>query len=225
VRGRGELEPDRGAATHRAGKARSRDGRRRRWLEGWILVGWTALLVGGLAVLLLATERDDLGAALRATGRTSVALFLATFAAAPARRLWPAPITGWLLRNRRQVGVSFAVSHAIHLGLLVALATRTPERFTADPLGLAPGAIAYLFLAAMVATSFDRSAAWLGPRRWKRLHRTGMWILWLFFTVTYTGKVAQVPALAPFTAALWLVAIARAALALRARRRRSASAR
>jgi sulfoxide reductase heme-binding subunit YedZ len=175
-----------------------------------------------VALLLAAhgTDLDGLGAALRATGRTSAALFLLTFAASPARRLWPVPATAWLLRNRRYIGNSFAVSHAIHLGLLVALATKTPARFTADPLGLIPGAAAYLFLAAMVATSFDRTTAWLGRRRWKLLHRTGMWILWLFFTTTYTGKALRDPTLILFAAALWLLAATRLALALSARRRR-----
>ena len=42
---------------------------------------------------------------------------------------------------------------------------------------------AYLFLAAMTATSFDRTAAWLGARKWRLLHLVGGWYIWISFAV------------------------------------------
>jgi hypothetical protein len=55
------------------------------------------------------------------------------------------------------------------------------------------GGLGYLLLAAMTATSFDRTAAWLGPRAWSRLHTFGIFYLWFIFAFTYVGSAARDP--------------------------------
>ena len=163
----------------------------RSFTEGWPIVGWAALLVGALVAGILATmgaTEAALHVILRDTARVSLVLFSTALIASPARRLWRNAATAWILRNRRQLGVSFAVSHTYHLIAIVALAeVMTPARFVAATgVGLlVAGGLGYLLIYAMAATSFDRTAAWLGPRRWKLLHRTGMYGLAAFFALTY----------------------------------------
>ena len=170
---------------------------RSRLLEGWILVLWAALgiaiMVGVLFAASGAADLDTVKRGLRATARVSLTLFLLAFSASSLRRLWPNRATGWVLRNRRFLGVSFALSHFTHLGLLAVLSRLTPERFTADPAGLIPGFIAYLFLAAMTATSTDRTAQWLGKTWWRRLHLAGSWWIWVVFAGAYAPKLARGP--------------------------------
>jgi len=43
----------------------------------------------------------------------------------------------------------------------------------------------------MVATSFDTTAAWLGPRAWRRLHLVGGHLLWFIFLVTLAPRLAH----------------------------------
>lgn len=43
----------------------------------------------------------------------------------------------------------------------------------------------------MTAASFDPSAAWLGPRRWRRLHLCGLHYLWFVFLLTYLGNPSR----------------------------------
>ena len=198
---------------------------RSRLLEGWILVLWAALgiavMVGAVFAASGTADLDTVKRGLRATARVSLTLFLLAFSASSLRRLWPDRATGWLLRNRRFLGVSFALSHFTHLGLLAALASLTPERFTADPAGLIPGFIAYLFLAAMTATSTDRTAQWLGKTWWRRLHLIGSWWIWVVFAGAYAPKV-MTGGPGYVVAALALVAVAglRIAARLRARQKR-----
>ena len=59
-----------------------------------------------------------------------------------------------------------------------------------------------LAIAAMTATSFDRSAAWLGPRRWKRLHTTGVYYIWIIFFVSYVPRVLESALYWPFALGL-----------------------
>ena len=185
-------------------------------LSGWPIVGWSALAIGAMVAAFLANAgagEDGLRLVIRATARTSVVLFTLAFVASALRRRWPTPATRWLLANRRYVGVSFAVSHLAHLLAILALTGWSVRGFFTKA-GLVAGVfggLGYVFIAAMASTSFDRTAAWLGPRRWQRLHTTGVYYLWFIFFVSFAPRVTAEQALVYSPITLVLVA----ALALR----------
>jgi hypothetical protein len=161
-------------------------------MNGWRLTGWLSLVLAAMTLSLVAShgwDVDGVRLAIRATARTSLILFALAFTAGALVELMPSDATRWQRRNRRYLGVSFAVSHFIHLGVIVTLAMMDPAVFwkltTVTNIMLAGSA--YLFIAAMTATSFDRAAAWLGPRRWRLLHLVGGWYVWLSFA-TAVGK-------------------------------------
>jgi len=177
----------------------------RAFLSGWSLF---AILSGAVvaATWLVFAGQDDATesarAALRLTARTSLILFGLAFAASSLLRIWPTPVTRWLARNRRYVGLSFAVSHFVHGGAIVALAVVNPEYFHVHTNVVinVGGGLAYVLIAAMVATSFDRTAAWLGPKWWRRLHVTGNYFVWLIFTLNFVGLTVQDVSYWPFAA-------------------------
>src|SRR5512139_1710419 len=172
---------------------------------GWPLVGWCALVLTGMAGAMLAWYGvGELGwrMVIRRTAETSFVLFLGVFTASALARTWPSPLSRWMLRNRRYVGVSFAVSHTLHLIAILALARTLGDQFRFDRITLLFGGLAYVFIAAMTATSFDRTAAWLGPRAWKQLHRIGVHYLWFIFALQYVGLLTRSLWYAPFTAAV-----------------------
>jgi methionine sulfoxide reductase heme-binding subunit len=159
-------------------------------MNGWSIVGWATLAVLAVVATIFALEGTGaagLGMAIRATARTSVVFFTLAFAASALRRRWPNAVTAWLLRNRRQLGVSFAASHLVHLLLILTVAGWTVHGFlTVRPMQtIVGGGLAYVFLALMTATSFDRTAAWLGPRRWRQLHVTGAYYNWFIFALSF----------------------------------------
>lgn len=158
-------------------------------VEGWSIVGLSALAVGiMLAViwLIYGVGEPGMRLAIRATARTSCILFLGAFVASALRRLWPTTFTQWLLKNRRYLGLSMAVSHTYHAiawsGLWFVTSGASPGF---DPLGI----LGYVFLFAMTVTSFERSAAWIGQRAWKILHNAGMHYFWLAFTFEFSTKI------------------------------------
>jgi sulfoxide reductase heme-binding subunit YedZ len=188
--------------------------------RGWPIVGWATLGLLVMCGLLLALEgsgEQGLRVVIRATARTSVAFFSAAFGASALRRFRSGPATAWLLANRRYLGVSFAVSHLLHLAAIVALVRAVPEA-RPNSVTLVAGGLGYLFVVLMAATSFDRTAAWLGPRRWRLLHLTGGWYLWLIFFQSYAPRAVQSPAYLPLAALLVAVAALRGAAAVRRRR-------
>jgi hypothetical protein len=185
-----------------------------RSVAGWPIVGWATLGLAGMTlaiVAVLGTGEQGMRFLIRASALTSLLFFSAAFSASSAEKIWRAPWSRWLLTNRRHLGVSFAVSHTIHLVAIIALARVLGDEFEIDTTTLVAGSLAYVFLYLMTATSFDRSAAWLGRRAWLVLHRTGAYYLWFVFFVTYLPSATQsavyVPHVLLLLAALGLRAV------------------
>ena len=163
--------------------------------SGWPLTLYATIATATVCSFLFTLSGGDVEGwrmVIRTTARTSLAFFLLAFIASSLRALWRTRGTAWLLANRRYLGVSFAASHALHLLAIVRVSRLSPD-FHFDPTTVIAGGLAYLFLAALTATSFDRTTAWLGARRWKVLHKTGMYYLWFVFAATYGPRAAGEP--------------------------------
>ncbi|MCA9707633.1 MAG: hypothetical protein KDK70_17420 [Myxococcales bacterium] len=85
--------------------------------------------------------------------------------------------------------------------------------------------VGYAFVVAMVLTSTDGARRWLGGRRWTLLHRSGMYVLYAIFLLSYLGLAARgdvlgVVATAALLGALGLRAANRRRLQRAASRRR-----
>ncbi|HVO22246.1 MAG TPA: hypothetical protein VMW56_01310 [Candidatus Margulisiibacteriota bacterium] len=197
-------------------------------LAGWLFVGWCTLGLAALLGGILAVEgvgETGLRAAVRTSAQTSFVLFTSAFGASALCATWPSPLMRWMLRNRRYLGVSFAVSHFIHLVAIIALSQRLGDQFKMDPATLIGGGLAYVFIAAMTATSFDHTATWLGPRAWRRLHTTGGYYIWFIFFISYAPRAAITSLwYAPFVFILLAVIALRVRVRLRGRRHRPAMA-
>lgn len=188
-------------------------------LEGWAVVGWTAVLLAVVVAGVFAsygTDGEGWRHLIRASGRVSGTFFLAVFVASSLRRLWPVDATAWLLRNRRGLGVSVGLSHTVHGVAIYAFVRLTGHQTPAATL-VAAG-VAYAFLYAMVATSFDATAAWLGRRRWRLLHRTGLYCLWFVFGFTFAGTAAGGDLVSAVYAAAYVLALPLRLVGLRGRR-------
>ena len=163
-------------------------------LRGWPLAGLLAAMLVGGAVAIVAVHGGSIEGVrlvVRITARTSLLLFALAFTASAMIRLWPGTFTRWQRANRRQLGVSFAVSHLVHAAALIALASLDRALFMSltTPVSITSGGLAYVFIIAMAATSFDRTAAMIGPRAWRLLHTAGAWYIWISFAVAYGKRV------------------------------------
>lgn len=171
----------------------------------WHLTGVLSVLLLAMSFYLLASHAWDIEGirlVIRATARTSLILFVLAFTASAMTALAPNAATRWQRQNRRYLGVSFAVSHLIHLCAILSLAAVDRSLFwqLTNIMTILLAGAAYLFIAAMAATSFDRSAAWLGPRNWRRLHLIGGWYIWVSFAVAVGKRV-------PFDSFYWPMAV------------------
>jgi methionine sulfoxide reductase heme-binding subunit len=190
--------------------------------EGWRIVSILAFALSAMAVLLLTSlgwGTNGYRMVIRATARTSLALFLAAFLASAMVAFWPNTFTRWLVRNRRYCGLSFAMSHGIHLAAIVALASTDPAIFwtLTNKASVISGSTGYLAIATLTATSFDKMVAWLGPKLWQRLHSFGAWFIWISFVFTNAKRVP----ISGWYALPVIILFAALVLKLAARRRKS----
>ncbi|WP_035684329.1 hypothetical protein [Bradyrhizobium sp. Cp5.3] len=176
---------------------------RRSWLEGWRLLAALTLSLVALSLWIASMrqfEIEGVRMVIRFTARSSLLLFCLAFGAAALARLWPNAWTHWQRRNRRYLGLSFAASHAIHAVAIIAFAKMDPVGFAAatSAASFIFGGIGYTFIIAMSATSFDRTAALIGPRAWRALHLVGGYYLWFQFMVSFGMRVPAMPPYAAF---------------------------
>jgi DMSO/TMAO reductase YedYZ heme-binding membrane subunit len=184
------------------------------WFEGWRLFGLLTLVLIALSIWIAGMrhfEVEGVRMVIRFTARTSLLFFCLAFSAAALARLWPNAFTRWQRRNRRQLGVTFAASHALHAAAIFAFAKMDPAAYAAAT-SLASyvfGGIGYAFILAMTVTSFDITAAALGPRAWRALHLVGGYYLLLQFTVSFGKRIPDMPLYALFLIPLVAVFVLR----------------
>ncbi len=176
---------------------------RQNWFEGWRLFAVLTLVLVALSVWIAGMrqfEVDGVRMVIRFTARTSLLFFCLAFSAAALARLWPNAWTRWQRRNRRYLGVTFAASHGIHAAAIVCFAIMDPAAYAAatNAASYIFGGVGYAFIIAMAATSFDRTAAAIGPRGWRILHLTGGYYLLFQFTVSFGKRIPDMPLYALF---------------------------
>ena len=190
------------------------------WLFLAVIAVTSAIAIASFAQW--GTGSDGILHITRYTARFAFLIFIVVFAAGALAQLFPSNATRWLKRNRRYLGLSFALAHFIHLGALTSYFAVIGEM--PDTVTLIGGGGAYLLIAAMALTSNDWSIKTLGPKIWRRLHLTGIAYVWLIFMNSYIGRlVSEAPPeprlIFAVTAGLGLLALGLRVFAWIARRR------
>lgn len=202
---------------------------RQTWFEGFRLLALLTFVLAGLCVWIAGMrqfEVEGVRMVIRFTARTSLLFFCLAFAASALARLVPNAFTRWQLRNRRYLGLTFAASHALHAGAIIAFAKMDPAGFVMAT-NLASyifGGIGYAVIVAMAATSFDRTAAAIGPRIWQLLHKIGGYYLLLQFMVSFGKRIPAMPLYSLFLIPLFAVLALRLIAMTGAKNRQTVSA-
>jgi methionine sulfoxide reductase heme-binding subunit len=123
--------------------------------------------------------------------RCALPWFLVAFTASSLATLWPCRTTRWLLSNRRYFGLAFAWGMAWHLAFVAysIIAFGNPLNRTVLTLDL----VGLSFLLALTVTSFRSTARRLGSLNWRRLHKAGIYAIWLLATYIYAENVRGGP--------------------------------
>ncbi|MGI9271582.1 MAG: hypothetical protein ACR2QT_07400 [Woeseiaceae bacterium] len=115
--------------------------------------------------------------------RFAVPFIYLVVAASALQTLFPGPFPMWMLRNRKYIGLCFAVAMAWQ-GLFIFIMSNFFREYYYEDVYLLrdelEGSIGYIFLPAMVITSFHFGRKYLNPKQWKLLHTSGIYFLWAY---------------------------------------------
>ncbi len=174
-------------------------------LKNKLLNGWNLfwLITGPIsAIMVLAMIRADLGSAegvsslIQLSVRCAVPWLYLTFAASSAQVLFSGAFSLWLLRNRKILGLCFAAAMGWQLLFIVWLVTVYSDYYIKEVYLLRDvieGTLGYLFLIAMTLTSFRPGRKLLKPKRWKLLHKSGIYFLWAYAFSVYWWNLFYYP--------------------------------
>jgi sulfoxide reductase heme-binding subunit YedZ len=115
--------------------------------------------------------------------RWAVPFIFLVVATSSLQILFPGPIPLWLLRNRKYIGMCFAVAMAWQGLFIFVMSVFFREYYYEDIYFLRDeleGSTGYIFLAAMVVTSFQFTRKHLSPKQWKLIHKSGLYFLWAY---------------------------------------------
>jgi hypothetical protein len=161
-------------------------------VNGWGLFYLIALPVS--VAMVIAMARTDLATGegvsslIQLSVRLAVPWLYLAFAASACQQLFPGLWTRWLLRNRKIMGLCFALAMAWQLLFIIWLVTVHSDYYVAEVYVLRDaieGVLGYLFLLAMTLTSFRFGRKRLSSRAWKRLHTAGIYFLWAYAWSVY----------------------------------------
>lgn len=200
-------------------------------ISGWKLFWLLGALVLAMSALILWLNPDlveGLRSVIRATARSSFALFLAAFVASSLATLVPNAFTRALVRERRYVGLSFAFSHLVHFAAIVGYGVLNPQFWPGrSALTNTPGTVGYVFIALLAATSFRFFSQRMTAVAWKRLHTLGMWVIAAIFGYSFFKRIPTMSVLyaIPFSILCAAIAVRLVGKWAQATRRRQARTR
>jgi methionine sulfoxide reductase heme-binding subunit len=163
----------------------------RKGFGSWRLF-WVLSLVASIAICLALPATDfhsprGMESIIVRSVRCALPLFLVAFTASSLAILWPNRGTRWLLSNRRYIGLAFAFAMAWHFSFVAWAVWLFGNRLNVKATAL--DLIGFAFLLLLTLTSFSWSKRRLTAANWRRLHKMGVYVIWLLATEIFLGIV------------------------------------
>ena len=115
--------------------------------------------------------------------RWAVPFIYLVVAASALPVLFPGPFATWVLRNRKYIGMCFAVAMAWQGAFIFLMSNFNRQYYFEEIYYLRDeleGSTGYIFLTAMVLTSFQFGRKYLSQKQWKLIHKSGIYFLWAY---------------------------------------------
>ncbi len=130
--------------------------------------------------------------------RWAVPFIYLVIAASSVRILFPGPFSTWWLKNRKYIGLCFAAGMAWQ-GLFIFIISTFTRDYYFNEIYLfrdeLEGTIGYLFLVAMVVTSFHFGRKHINSEQWKLIQKSGVYFLWAYPFSVYWWNLFYYPTL------------------------------
>tara|TARA_R110002096_G_scaffold415163_1_gene616629 strand:+ start:15616 stop:16545 length:930 start_codon:yes stop_codon:yes gene_type:complete len=147
------------------------------------------------------SDGEDVSHMIAYSVRWAVPFIYLVVAASSFHVLFPGPFSKWWLRNRKYIGLCFAVAMAWQ-GLFIFIVSTFIRDYYFEEIYFfrdeIEGSVGYIFLAAMVLTSFSFGRKYLNAAQWKLIQKGGVYFLWAYPFSVYWWNLYYYPTLEPF---------------------------
>jgi len=156
-------------------------------INGWRLF-WLIAIPMSIAMIIAMMGSDlttgpGVSTMIQFSVRIAVPFIFLVVAISSLQILFPGPIPAWLLRNRPYIGMCFATAMAWQ-GLFIFIMSNFHRGYYFEEIYYLrdelEGSTGYIFLTAMVVTSFQFGRKYLNAQQWKLLHRSSIYFLWAY---------------------------------------------
>ena len=179
------------------------------WLNGWRLFSVVSFIIS--AMIIVAGFGQDMSSGegvsemIGYSVRWAVPFIYLVIAASALKKLFPGhALVGWLMRNRKYLGLCFAVAMAWQ-GLFIFVISVVHRPYYLEEIFYfrdeLEGTFGYVLLAALVVTSFQLGRKQISSDQWRVVHLVGVYYLWAYPFSTYWWNVFYYPTVEPYGAA------------------------
>ena len=156
-------------------------------LNGWNLFALISIPLCALMIFNTANADLNSGSAVSEligfSVRWAVPFVYLVIAVSALKTLMPNTWTFWLQKNRKYLGLCFAVAMAWQALFIFIMSTTYRDYYVSDVYVFRDeleGSVGYVFVVAMVATSFNKIRGIISPVQWQLIHKTGIYFLWAY---------------------------------------------
>ena len=172
-----------------------------RWINKWNLFFLISIPISAFMLIPLLSfdsiTGEEISEMISFSVRWAVPFIYLVIAISSLQILFPNTFTRWLMVNRKYIGLIFAVAMAWQ-GLFIFIMSYfyhdyyfSEVYYFRDEI---EGSIGYIFLMAMVLTSFKFGSKMVSPSQWRIIHKTGVYFLWAYpfsvywWSISYYGN-------------------------------------
>ena len=128
--------------------------------------------------------------------RWAIPFIYLVVAASSVKILFPGVFSAWWMRNRKYIGLVFAVGMAWQAAFIFMLSTFHRDYYFSDVYYFRDeieGSVGYIFLVAMVITSFQFARKRVNHAQWKLIQKGGIYFLWAYPFSVYWWNLFYYP--------------------------------
>ena len=128
--------------------------------------------------------------------RWAVPFIYAAMMASSMKILFPSNFSRWWLKNRKYIGLVFGVGMAWQALFIFILSNYYRDYYYSEVFYFRDeleGSVGYLFLIAMIATSFKKIASLISSGQWKLIQKSGLYFLWAYAFSVYWWNLFYYP--------------------------------
>ncbi|MBT5797779.1 MAG: hypothetical protein HOI09_10390 [Porticoccaceae bacterium] len=158
------------------------------WKLFFVASGLISLSTVLTAAQLDLSTAESISSMIKYTVRCAVPFLFLVFLATSLQVVLPSLFSRWLARNRKFLGLCFASAMAWQALFIFWLVNIHSHYYAEEVYNLSDtieGLGGYLFLLAMVATSFEFGRSRLTVKQWRNLHKAGIYYLWAYAWSVY----------------------------------------